>query len=286
MKSKSFACAAAAAFLALGLVVARYGARQERAAETERAALEEKRANLQAGIKQAQDRIIADNRARIQLQAAAKAGPAASSPASGAGDTPIGLITAHPKLMAAFLKFFRANLRQRFGVYYQMAGLSADQIAKFEDLATGHQEDQMDLAATAANQGLPETDPAIDALRKQQNDTFRADEVALLGEGGYQQLRQFNREQGAQAVATAVGQLALDSEPLSNAQAGQIMQIVSNASPSFQKGGSVDLQSIDWDAVTTQAGSVLSGSQLEALTAQVDALRLTVMTQKYFAKKQ
>jgi hypothetical protein len=285
MKSNSFAVTAAAAFLLLGLGVAWYGLQQSRAAQGRLATLELRREALEAGLKQTEAKIAADKHEQGLLQAkarpAAAANPAAA--AAAAGEPPLALLTSHPKLMAAFLAYFRASLGQRFGAFYQTSGMTPEQIAKFEDLMTKHQEDQMDLQATAQAQHLPATDPSIAALRKEQNEQFRSDQTALLGAAGLQQLQQYNRSQGAVAIAQGAASAALDSDPYTNTQVARLVQIVAAASPSFQQGGSIDPRSVDWDTALAQARTVLSPTQWAALQANVQMMRVSSLVQSYYA---
>ncbi len=285
MRSKLFAGTAAIAFLALSLAVAWYGIHKGHEAHDRLTALAVRKQDLEAAIKQAEGKIGADMRAGARLQEAGRAPATKAAPAVWpAGEPQLAVILSHPQLIQAFMAYFRASLSQRFDIFYREAGMSPDQIAKFEDLMTKHQADQMDLAAAASSQGLDSADPASAALRQQQNGQFRADLTALLGDGTFSQLQQYNRAQGAMAIVQGAATLSLDSEPYSNAQAGQLMQVVANASPSYRQGGAVDPSSVDWDSVLNQAGSILSPAQTDALKALVGQMHLMVLVHNYYAQ--
>jgi hypothetical protein len=285
MKPELLSRIVAFTFIILGLGFVGYGVFRHRAAIQDLAAFQENQAQLNSKIKQAKERIAADNRERGQLQAAIKK----SRPAAGASrhDAMTALISSNPKLLDLYLKNFRANLNQSFGVFYWLTGLSSQQIARFEDLLLKNQEATIDLKAAAASQGLGDNDPAIAGISMQQHDQLQADEIALLGQASYQQLQQYNRAQGALALVNGTAYFALGaSDAFSYAQAAQLMQIMANASPSYEQGGSFDPKSADWDGVVAQAASFLSQTQLTALKTQAQAVTLGAqLLPSYFAQQ-
>lgn len=277
MKTNASTRITAIALLAVGLGMAGYGLWRFRAAKTELAIVRERQTRLQSAIAVEKLAIEKEVRERQRRQAAIAA--ARPSNAKKAGRTQINtlptLLSSHPKLLDQFLRSYRASLSQRLLVYYQMAGLSPAQIASFEALATKHQAEATNLAAAAAAEGLDQSDPAIAALRQQQDEQFRADQIALLGDAGYRQLLDFNRSAKALDLVNGAAQLAADpADAYTSTQAEQLMQIVANASPQYQQGGAVDTTSVDWDRVLAQAAPILSPPQLDALRTQAQAIRL------------
>jgi hypothetical protein len=285
MKPELLARIVAFTLIILGLGFVGYGVLRHRAAIQDLAAFQENQAQLNSKIKQAKERIAADNRERGQLQAAIKKSRAAAGATH--RDATIALISSNPKLLDLCLRNFRANLNQSFGVFYWLTGLSSRQIAKFEDLLLKNQEATIDLKAAAASQGLNDNDPAIAGISMQQIDQLQADEIALLGQTGYQQLQRYNRAQGALTLVNGTAYFALGtSDAFSYTQAAQLMQIMANTSPSYEQGGSFDPKSVDWDSVVAQATGFLSQTQLTALKTQAQAVTLGLqLLPGYFAQE-
>jgi hypothetical protein len=280
-------CAVAAAFLVLALGFAWFSYRKAAAVGDELASLSQKQAVLNAGIQEDKGRIASAQQDRQQLLASVK--KLRLAPRNGGGAAAMSnprtrLIATNPTLLDLYLKSFRGMLSMRYGPYYQQAGLSADQIAKFEDLLTRHEEDNMDLIATAVSQGLSASDPSIASVRRQQNRQFQADQTALLGDSDSQQLQQFNREQAALAQVKGAAYYALSTAPFTSAQVGQVTQILANSSPNFQLGGDAAPPSIDWDSAMSQAATVLSPAQLTALNAQAQLAKVGKLMNSYFSQ--
>lgn len=288
MKTGSLTRLAAVVFLLFGLGVAEYGRHLNGEAKEELAAVGQSQTLLNAGLERAKEAGEAAGRERKRLQTPLQKPQPSQGKKLGAtrATTITALLSSHPKLLDLHLRSFRASLTGRFGVFYQMAGLSPEQIIKFEDLAQRHEAETIDLAATAAAQGLDNSDPAIDAVRKEQSEQLRASQIALLGDAGYQQLQQFNRAQGALVLVNGASQLGAANDAYAYTQAGQLMQILANASPRFQQGGSFDPNSVDWNSVVAQAATVLSPKQLDTLKAQAQSMRLvTQLVPSYFAQQ-
>lgn len=283
MKPVSIARLVAAVLILLGLGLFEYGRSRHRAALQELTALQSQRALRNSRLRPAPAKIESSRPA----PAIGQAPPAATSgkrgvarpvphvsPASGLLVTLVGdlaLVSSQPELRDLFLRNFRANLGQRFGEFYWLAGLSPPQIAQFEELAVRRQEAAVDLATVASARGLNDADPAIASTRAQQDEQYEADQIALLGDTGYRQLQQFKRQEPAVGLLNNLAyftQAAGDGSP-TRAQTGQLLQIIANASQSFQQGRSLDLASVDWDQVVAQAADILSPAQLNAL--KVDA---------------
>ena len=85
----------------------------------------------------------------------------------------------------------------------------------------------LDVASSAQAQGLDESDPAVAGLRRQAEDQQAAAQIDLLGETGYQQLKEFERQAPMRSFVDALaGSLAVTGDPLSGPQAGQLAQIM------------------------------------------------------------
>jgi hypothetical protein len=289
MDRNTTACTLAGSFLALALGVVCFAFLKAHHASDELASLNQKRTVLNNGLKQAQERIAADASDRTRLEAAlgkVKGAEQKTKERAAKSNPTLARVAKNPKLLELYLKSYRANLGQGFGLFYRTMGLSADQIEQFESSLSKHEESRMDLLATAASQGLGDADPAIAELRKQQDDQLQADQTALLGDAGNHQLQDFNREQAAQGIVNGAAISSLDTEPYSGAQAAQLLQILANANTSFQQGKSFDAKTVDWDSAITQAAAILSPAQLNALNAQVQRARVVTLLDNFWQQQQ
>jgi hypothetical protein len=193
-----------------------------------------------------------------------------------------------PRLQALCLAAESAGLAQRFGPLWSSLGLSADQIAGFGEIEVEGAGRMLDVASTAQAQGLDESDLAAAGLRKQAEDQQAAAEIDLLGESGYRQLKEFERQAPMRSFVDALaGGLAVSGDPLTGTQAGQLAQIMAAANPSYAAGGTADgplvrsfdeplmahapvAEAVDPAAVLGQARGVLSDAQFGALRAQLE----------------
>lgn len=256
------------------------GARESTAA---REGVEKKQAGLDAGIRRAEEEIaeIVGGSAKIQIAGTAKLRSKPARAAAGPGpelDQQVRLLAlagGDPKLYALGVEAFQAGLPLRFGPLFKALNLAPAQIGKFESLASGHEEAQADIIATAAAQGVAPDDPAVALLINREDDQYQAAQRALLGEPGYRQLQQFDRIQPVGGIVDKVAvDVALTSTPLSDVQSSQLEQILAGTSSQFQGGGPATPETIDWPAALAQARPILAPAQFTALgrayaTAQI-----------------
>ena len=193
-----------------------------------------------------------------------------------------------PKLQALCLAAERAGLAQKFGPLWSSLGLSADQIARFSEIAMEGAGLMLDITSSAQAQGLDESDPAVAGLRRQAEDQQAAAQIDLLGEPGYQQLKECERQAPMRSFVDALaGGLAIIGDPLSGPQASQLARVMAGANPSYAAGGTADdpivhsfddslvahvamAEAVDPEQVLGQARGVLSEAQFAALRAQLE----------------
>ncbi len=281
VRRRTWIVAFAGITFALALGVKWWGGRSEREAEASLVEVGRRRAELDAGIRRAEEGIAASDRDRLALQAALRASPPAASPLAGPAKSNPGspdvaaLLEANPALFALGVRAYRANLGPHFAPLYRKLGLSQTQIGAFEDLMTEHEEEVLDLNATASSQGIENSDPAVLAVRQQEDDQLHAAQIALLGAAGYQQLQQFARAEPVQEIVASVATtVALTSTPLSGAQATELRDFLANSSSSYRSGDPADPATIDWDVALPQAQGILNNPQFGALKAE--SLKLQV----------
>jgi hypothetical protein len=280
-------------FAALALVW--YGYRSVSMAEVSLALVTRKHASLEISIAKIRERIAAHERDAALLVTTRKGLHARKLGASSSNQVLpnssllshnfAALLEANPKLMELYLKNFRANLADRFGPAFEKIGFSPEQISKFEDLATAHEQENMDLRAAAAAQGLPMTDPGITAMRQQSNQQYQAALVAEIGASASQQLAQSPvvSPSNQAAISTLANMLALSATPMTYEEAGQLAPILANAGGNSPNGGTP--ASIDWNKVSEQASGVLSRPQLQALQAMASVMQVGDLVKQFYSQQ-
>jgi len=196
---------------------------------------------------------------------------------------PAVLAAADPKLRALYLSYYRDGLHFRNLPLYLALDLSPDQINKFENLLASHEDETINLKATAAAQGLAATDPDIAALQKQSDDQLRMAEAQVIGEAGYLELQQYERAVGAWNLVSDVSKLtSYQSNPLSASQEQQLINVVAGASASYQAGGNIDPTTINSAQIVSQSGKFLSPTQLTALSGDVQMAGILALIKQFY----
>jgi hypothetical protein len=175
------------------------------------------------------------------------------------------------KTQAMRLQQFKARLPLQYGLFYQTAGLSAQQIQDFEDLLAEHQQYQIDLFAASSAMDLSDVSPEIVALREADNERLSAHEKELLGDGLYKQLEEFRQTQPQRDVIARLNEnLMFTSAPLSAEQASKLSALLTT-SEALRKGAAAKPEA-DPDKLVSAAAQFLSAPQLTQLTLQLDQL--------------
>jgi hypothetical protein len=287
MHSKTLSFTAALGFAGISLVLAWVGLQSARRAEAAAAAMAESQSALDARVKAAQGQIAASRQREAALRADFKSAQMRQATAPAAQKTPArpnraALIATNPKVRAAYVRSFRANLTMNFLPLYHMLALSPAQIEKFEDLMTESEQEKLDLQAAALSQGLAVSDPAIATLQQQQNEQLRDGEVGLLGNAGYQQLQQFDRIQPLEDPITRMAYPIAETAPITEPQMDQLLNVLANASGKFQAGGPADPMTIDWPTALPQVGQILNGTQYANFKAAAQIAQVMALVNQYY----
>jgi hypothetical protein len=240
------------------------------------------RTKAAAELKAQQSRLAAAQEAQRAARAGADAGQA-TSPAGNAGAAvPVmGAPRDHPELLARELVILKAGLAAKYGSLYRTLGLSAVQVAAFEDAIVEHEGRLLDLRAvelgrrvdpaTAAIEKRITTDGravevlvdgSIAALRREEEARFQRAQEKLLGEAGAAQWREFDG--GAERrilVVELAGSLAFTPTPLSAEQGRRLHEILREGRYAPKLGA----DNVDWDAILRNAAGVLAPPQLAEL---------------------
>ncbi len=253
--------------IALGLTWNAF--RSIHAAEASLATVARKRAGLVAEIHHLERRIAATENDQVDLQVTLDH-LGMPKPISPPKKSPSGSLTQFiaddPKLQALYFASRHAALAKSYGPFFRALGLSPTQIDKFDAIIIDREEQSQDLIAAGLSQGLPVGDQAVAALRQKMENDSRTALTDLLGETGYQLLRQYEGTQPVRAVVQQLaGATALEGMPLTPQQAEQLTQVLANASTGYQSSETADFlatASVNWNAADEQAKGILSPAQL------------------------
>jgi hypothetical protein len=176
-----------------------------------------------------------------------------------------------------------AALDGNFHALFAKRGLSPEQIDKVLQSIQDHNERKDDITAAAADQKLELTEPGVDAMRKEEMAKFKAEVSPFIGDDG---IEQYFKAEHLLPAAELVGQVSgnpyISDGAITQAQGEQLTQIIGAASPSFQNGGTVHYDDVDWKAVQTQAQALLSPAQFNAFQIAISDIlvrrQLTQMT--------
>lgn len=247
------AAVACLAFAATALIQARSAA----AAEASLAKLAPRQAELARQLARNQERIAAAAAEQRKLQAMLdgkhSAPPGAQprqtkvvvlDPKTAAAAEAIGrtrwrdvVLEKNPALQARYLVTLLRDFCAAYGPFLAEIGFSPAQAERFKDIKVAAAENAMDLNSIMRARGLAETDPAVQALRSQSDETMRAAERDLLGEEGYQHLAEFERmAPSREFVSGLAATLVFSGDPITATQASQLTQILAEASETYRNG--------------------------------------------------
>jgi hypothetical protein len=204
------------------------------------------------------------------------------------------VIRSDPKLQAIYLQSERIEIPQRYAAFVRSQGLSQEQAQKLDASEYAAAERSLDIKASAQAQGMDQSDPAVATLLNQSEEELRASLVNLLGEDGYSQLEDYQRTLPTREFVDAMaGELAFTDSPLNAQQANQLVEELSAANISYQKGGSADSprflgyselmatqaqaqDPVAWDSIESQVQSLLNKTQFSLLNAKMQENSSTI----------
>lgn len=211
----------------------------------------------------------------------AKANPSpAAAPGPTAGATTVNNVFGKPGYARLKVEKFRASLALRYDPLYRALNLTPEQVAKFEAALTAGFQGTVDVWAAAAMEGIAVSDnntPTGTSLARMTADPHEVAQRAvetLLGEERYEKYRQFDKLGSVRELVTTLAGGVYHSESPLTAQQGEALAGILSANTKIIKTPMADdgkkpifsiSEETDWDAVTTQAQSILSATQLNTL---------------------
>jgi hypothetical protein len=191
------------------------------------------------------------------------------------------LIASDPELSRQYLKNYSSGLDVEYGLFIRMAGLSPADAAQFKQLMAEIEANNLQVARTAASEGLTTVDPQMKALQAQLNQQDWIARADLLGPSAMTAFDQYRTEGSVVTLVQNFGG-SLGDATLSADQAGQLLTVLSNTS-ARDSNGNVVPNSINVEQAMAAASSILSPDQTMVLSAMLQAIeaktRLNQLTQ-------
>ena len=173
-------------------------------------------------------------------------------------------------LAAMHLQALEAEAQLNFDRFFRARGLASAQASAVTHRVAELNRSTLELStkATSEARGDPSHPAAIAfaKARDEANARFEADMTALLGREGYEEYQRFQRTLPHWShVTTLATHLFRTETPLQPVQAMQLAQIIIANATNPQ--GVITRTPSNWNLVFSQAGAILSPSQLEMFTA-------------------
>jgi hypothetical protein len=174
-----------------------------------------------------------------------------------------------PEAQVRWFEQRRAENRQRYAGLFRQLGLSHMQRERFIRNLSELEERNSDLSAAARAVGIDQNAKEIAKARGEFYSEHAAAQKALLGEGGYRAMQDFDRTASVRdAVGRLAGLAAVNGVAFSPAQAEQLVSALAEAVPAYRTGGRAALTDVEPIAVQAALARVLTAEQQAVLNTQ------------------
>jgi hypothetical protein len=176
-------------------------------------------------------------------------------------------IAENPQLRHQLGLYLLAAFKLKYAPLVQTLGLPQGTLDQLGALDLKMRSDLFDLAQAVRLQGVDaNSDPNVTALAQKIRDQHAEAVQNLIGPQGVQQMNDYDRLYDARDLAKQVAAgTYFGTDPLTSAQADQLIQILVESDLGATSGGSAEVQNLDWDSALTQAAAVLPAPQVAAL---------------------
>ncbi len=206
---------------------------------------------------------------RLQLELAASKG--AGRVEARAVETSVagGLATAAPAVDSAAREKKKAEMRRRYGPFFQQCGLTAEQTERMVELRMQQADAREDLQGAVEAAGLRGDTKGIEAMRSKLYEPITKAVREILGEGGYKAYLEYETTSFYRGLfVEPLGDLlAVANAPLSSEQTEKLVRAL-DARKQLQKAKPTDIGSaisIDWDAVIGDMSGTLTPAQVNVI---------------------
>ncbi len=186
------------------------------------------------------------------------------------------------ELQMRYLAVKRFDLESTYGPFLENSGLTPEQKTRFQEILLAAEERLLDLKSAIQANGWAESDPAVQAIRTQSQETLRSAQQELLGQEGYRRLVDYDRALPAQLFVRGVAStLTFADQPLSSGQVAQLTQILADASDDYRNGGKAngalpEFRREDFDQRQAVRSSINAEQTLAAARALLSPAQYTV----------
>jgi len=201
--------------------------------------------------------------------ASGKTGTGLTNPAS-PKPNPRQLIASDPELSRQYLKNYASGLDVEYGLFIRMAGLSPADAAQFRQLMTEIEANNLQVARTAAEDGLTTVDPQMKALQTQLNQQDWIARADLLGPSAMAAFDQYRTEGSLVTLVQNFGG-SLGDATLNVDQARQLLAVLGEAS-ARDSNGNVVPNSINVQQAMAASSSILNQDQATVLAAMLQVI--------------
>jgi hypothetical protein len=213
-----------------------------------------------------EERLASAAAARAKLETELAVPQKGGEPKRASGTNWFDMLRNDPTVQSRFLAYQRSGFIMTYGPLFGQLGLSPEQISKCEDLLAKREEDRMDLNSTVEEKGLSYGDPAVQAIRKQQDSDFETAEKTLLGDDGFSQLATYEQTIPARmAIAGISGAATVDGIPLASDQMQKLTDLVLQTAQSNYGNWSGDADGSLWGAIDAKAAAFLTPAQSDLM---------------------
>jgi hypothetical protein len=233
---------------------------------------ERERTLAEAALLEARTRADALSRALANAKARSEAAQIAASDRTQEDPRSPAAISA---LRTQYLKAYRDALPGQWGLFFALLGLSADQVEALKGLLAQREENNLLVEQTARAKGVDVSSPEIQALDDDLDRQNKAAIAALLGPQGYAQFRDYLHDRAILPVVSDLAAALYSSDsPLSAPQAQQLIGVLADESAK-KNGATVVAGTLDWNAAIARSQSILSPTQLSALSSLLEQYQAT-----------
>jgi hypothetical protein len=178
----------------------------------------------------------------------------------------------------------KLNYHEAWSGFYASAGLTTEQIARFEALMMEAEEVKLDFFATARAQGVEPSAPELAELRAEAAAELTRALHELLGEQGYQQFQRLKRALPLDVIVEDTAKLLASRAPLAASQRSRLLDTLASADPSYESGSAARLETIDWSRALAEAQTYLSPAQVAVLQQEADLQAVYAMVRQFYGQ--
>jgi len=167
-----------------------------------------------------------------------------------------------PEAQQRFFAYARVAIRNQYGPFFRMAGLSPDEIEKLTGALLDRTETSYDINALKTSGKYDPNDPAWDALDKDSIATRDSAAREILDDDSFAKFEAYNHEIQAWDYSSHMAvSLSLAGMPVTFEQAQKLEQTIVAATPVDPGSNELQYGKTDWDAVDGAVQAFLTPEQ-------------------------